>query len=139
MNKQKEIYQIIDANLNRAREGVRVVEEVVRFIQQDAKKSDQLKDLRHKIIKAAHELPISLDKVKLARNVEKDVGRNSFSESEKNKKDIQELVFANLQRVQESLRVLEEFSKLLDEKASFRFKKLRFRTYELEIKLLKKS
>ncbi len=139
MKSQEEIYQIIDANLNRSREGVRVVEEVYRFIHKDKKRSEQLKELRHKIFKAAALFPVTLSEIKSARNVEKDVGQDSFSETEKEKNSVEELVFANLQRIQESLRVLEEFSKLIDPKISFEFKKLRFRSYELESKLLKSS
>jgi len=137
MNNDQHIYQVLDANLNRAREGLRVVEEVFRFTKKNKQVSQKIKDLRHKIIKASTGLPLSLDQVKLARNTVADVGRNTFSKSERSKKNTLELTIANLQRAQEALRVLEEFSKLVDGKTSFRFKKLRFETYQLEVELLK--
>ncbi len=137
MKNQKEIYKIIDANLNRAREGVRVVEELFRFIKKSKRQSDQLKELRHKITRVGQKLPISLEEVKLTRKVAEDVGRRSFTKSEKSKENLTEMVLANLQRAQEALRVLEEFSKLVDVKASYQFKKLRFQSYEIEYKILK--
>lgn len=139
MNKEKrQIYRVMDANLNRAREGLRVVEEVTRFVNGNKTLSSQIKDLRHDILKASRKLPLPLDQVKSARDAEGDVGRNSNSASERNKKNAKELAMANLQRVQEALRVLEEFSKLLDKKASFQFKQLRFDSYQLETTLLKR-
>jgi len=52
LNNDQHIYQVLDANLNRAREGLRVVEEVFRFTKKNKQVSQKIKDLRHKIIKA---------------------------------------------------------------------------------------
>ena len=60
-----------------------------------------------------------------------DVGFNIYA-NELKRKNFQEIFFANIQRVKESLRVLEEFTKLKDIKASIDFKKLRYQVYEIE-------
>lgn len=134
---EKAVYQIIDANLNRAREGVRVVEEVFRFINKKSQLHEELKDFRHKVFKAGQKFPVDLVKIKLSRNVNGDAGKDSFTDSEKLKSQINDLVFANWQRVEESLRVLEEYAKLVEPKAGFRFKKLRFQAYSLEQEIIK--
>lgn len=134
----RKIYRVLDANLNRAREGVRVAEEVFRLVYGDGPLTKKMKRLRHAIVKASQTLPVSLPQIKLAREADSDVGSRSFSASERKKGNAVELAMANLSRAQEALRVLEEFSKLLSEKASYRFKKLRFASYAIETELLKR-
>jgi hypothetical protein len=134
MNK-KNIYRIIDANLNRAREGIRVAEEVARLYFDDAELSSQFKSLRHQLTKVAQN---SFDEEKLLsfRNSQKDVGANSMGGLEKKRSDLESIVFANLRRSQEATRVLEEFGKLLKEESAPSFKKIRFRLYVLEQKMM---
>ena len=139
MNKDK-IYRIIDANLNRAREGIRVVEEVARLYFDDAKLSSQFKSLRHQLTKVAKS---SFDEKKLLsfRDSAKDVGADSMGGLEKKRNDLESIVQANLRRSQEAVRVLEEFGKLIREESAQSFKRIRFRLYALEQKamgLLKK-
>jgi thiamine-phosphate pyrophosphorylase len=134
MNK-KNIYRIIDANLNRAREGIRVAEEVARLYFDDAKLSSQLKSLRHQLTRVAK---TSFDEKKLLsfRDSEKDVGANSMGGLEKKRADLEAIVFANLRRAQEAVRVLEEFGKLITPASAQSFKKIRFRLYTLEQKMM---
>lgn len=134
--KQK-IYRVIDANLNRAREGVRVAEEVFRLVHGNGLLARKMKRLRHEIVAASGQMPVPLARLKLAREAENDVGRRSFSKSERRKKNPEEILLANLARSQEALRVLEEFSKLINEKSSQRFKKIRFAVYSLETEILR--
>lgn len=134
---QQKIYRVIDANLNRAREGLRVAEEVFRLVHGNGLFARKIKLLRHEIVAASAQMPVPLARLKLAREAEKDVGRRSFSKSERRKKNPEEILLANLARAQEALRVLEEFAKLLDEKSSLRFKKIRFAVYSLETQILK--
>ena len=139
MSKDK-IYRIIDANLNRAREGIRVVEEVARLYFDDAKLSSQFKSLRHQLTKVAKS---SFDEKKLLsfRDSAKDVGADSMGGLEKKRNDLESIVQANLRRSQEAVRVLEEFGKLIREESAQSFKRIRFRLYALEQKamgLLKK-
>ncbi len=130
MNKRN-IYRIIDANLNRAREGTRVAEEVARLYFNDAKLSSQFKSLRHQLTKVAKN---NFDEKKLLsfRDSQKDVGRDSMGSLEKKRADLESIVCANLRRSQEATRVLEEFSKLINSTSAQSFKKIRFKLYALE-------
>jgi thiamine-phosphate pyrophosphorylase len=134
MNK-KNVYRIIDANLNRAREGIRVAEEVARLYFDDAKLSQRFKSLRHQLTIVAK---TSFDEKKLLsfRDSQKDVGANSMGGLEKKRSDIESIVFANLRRSQEAVRVLEEFGKLITPPSAQSFKKIRFRLYTLEQKMM---
>ncbi|MCQ9206618.1 MAG: thiamine-phosphate pyrophosphorylase [Omnitrophica bacterium] len=125
--------RLIDANLNRTREGLRVCEDIVRFILDDKKLSAYFKSLRHKITKIGRALYSKKAALLKSRNVKKDVGKKT-SAREVRRKNIADVFRANIERVKESLRVLEEMSKLLDKKTSQEFKKIRFRVYELEKK-----
>jgi thiamine-phosphate pyrophosphorylase len=134
MNKEK-IYRILDANLNRAREGVRVTEEVARFHFDDAKLSAKLKELRHELTRVTKKY---FDQKKLLsfRDSKKDVGADSMGSLEKKRVDINSIVQANLRRAQEATRVLEEFGKLISPDSATSFKKIRFRLYTLEKEIL---
>lgn len=125
--------RIIDANLNRAREGLRVCEDITRFVLNDKSLTRSFKALRHKVGALAK----SLNKQNLAllktRNTRKDIGKKT-SKTELKRKGIRDIFYANAQRAKESLRVLEEITKLLSQKYSQKFKNIRFRTYELEKK-----
>lgn len=127
------ILRIIDVNLNRSQEGLRVCEDIVRFILDDKKLSRSFKSARHKISelsKKVHSPKLSLLK---SRNIKGDVGKiTTYREGKR--KDLKDVFRANIQRVKESLRVLEEVYKLFDKKISQSFKKIRFRVYELEKK-----
>lgn len=124
--------RLIDANLNRISEGLRLLEDVARFILNDASLSTALKSMRHEILGQY----FSLQKELLsARDSAEDVA--AFAEEEMRRADIPAIVTANARRVAESLRVLEEFYKLPQTYTSLdldpeRFKKARFALYELE-------
>ena len=128
--------RIIDANLNRVKEGLRVCEEITRFILDNHKFTAQLKQVRHKIDSLGSKI-YPPAKLLSQRRAQADVGRfNSRGELERgNCKDI---FWANSQRVKESLRVLEEFSKLLDSRVALGFKQLRYKVYEIEQESFKK-
>jgi len=130
------IGRIIDANLNRVKEGLRVCEEITRFILDDHKFTAQLKAARHKIDLLVSRI-YSPPELFSQRKAQTDVGRfNSSGETKRgNCKDI---FWANIQRVKESLRVLEEFSKLVDVKVALGFKQLRYKVYEIEKESFKK-
>ncbi|MEK6645802.1 MAG: thiamine-phosphate pyrophosphorylase [Candidatus Firestonebacteria bacterium] len=126
------IYRIIDANFNRTREGLRVVEEIARFFKEDSNITATLRGIRHLLTKTFDNLNISKKNLLSARNSLNDVGYNQKTFYENKREDIKDIAFANLRRIQESLRVLEEFSKLISSKQSFAFKKMRFKVYTLE-------
>jgi thiamine-phosphate pyrophosphorylase len=124
------VNRIIDANLNRCREGLRVCEEIARFVVNDHGITLSLKRLRHKLNLASSMLAPK-DGLLKERASDKDVGRLTRA-GELKRKGIEDILYANLQRSKESLRVLEEFSKLRSIEAALKFKELRFKLYEIE-------
>jgi thiamine-phosphate pyrophosphorylase len=123
---KKEILRLIDANINRITEGLRVVEEVLRFVYKEDKIYKTLRSIRHKIVKLFDEFyPQSV----LQRASSIDPGRTA---EEKSYKDIRQLVVSNFHRVTESFRVLEEIAKLVNTKKISEVKKLRYKVYDIE-------
>ena len=130
--------RLIDANLDRLGEGLRVLEDVARFLLDDAELSKQLKTLRHELLEGVYPLK---QRLIAARKVSEDVGAFVELPREAKREDLPDLVIANSRRAQESLRVLEECAKLSDSPLtleSAKFEKARFSLYELEQKLLSK-
>ncbi|OPY58900.1 MAG: thiamine-phosphate pyrophosphorylase [Pelotomaculum sp. PtaU1.Bin035] len=133
--KIQEVYRVMDANFNRAREGLRVLEEISRFVLEDKDLSGTIKDLRHKLAKTIKELPGGMLELVQARDAAGDVGAGSWTLGERTRSDLFALAVANFKRVQEAARVLEEFSKLITPGVEG-FKKIRFETYVLEQEML---
>lgn len=133
---QKDLLRIIDANLNRSREGLRVCEEIVRFILKDPGLTKELRSLRHSLSRTTRKFPQKLNTLLRCRDIRADVGRKVLTKSRQG--NYQDIFFANIQRVKESLRVLEEFSKIFDLSLSHNFARLRFKAYELEKKTVAK-
>lgn len=136
-SKIKSIHRIIDANLNRLKEGLRVCEEITRFIIESPDLTADLKKIRHSIDLIVKRLPAKITLLK-GRNSLKDIGRNIHT-NELKRKNYQDIFFANIQRVKESVRVLEEFTKLINKDIALKFKKIRYRIYEIEKKTAKES
>jgi thiamine-phosphate pyrophosphorylase len=136
ISQNSNFYRVIDANLNRAKEGLRVCEEVTRFILNNQSLTDIFKDLRHKIDTRARKI-YSTGKLLNYRESLSDVGRLNFH-AELGRDNCKDIFFANIQRVKESLRVLEEFSKLVDSRGALGFKQLRYKVYEIEKAAFKK-
>jgi hypothetical protein len=132
MKSKKNIYTLIDANVNRAKEGLRVVEDVARFIQSNGKTSSRLKSIRHDIDTAVKLISTGHAELLKNRHSAFDVGRSSKNKSELKRKNTFDIMISNFKRAEESFRVLEEISKLISPKAALMFKELRYKTYELE-------
>ncbi len=128
--------RIIDANLNRVKEGLRVCEEIARFILNDCRFTSELKSLRHKIDGLSSKIYPKAKLLKV-RAVQADVGRQN-SRGELKRSNCKAIYWANIQRVKESLRVLEEFGKLGNAAAALSFKRLRYKVYEIEKDSFKK-
>jgi thiamine-phosphate pyrophosphorylase len=131
------VYRVIDENLNRLSEGLRVLEDAARMLLDDPHLTGRLKTLRHNLIRS--DLPLNL-KLLQSRNSTGDVGAAMEVAGENKQQDLPLILIANSRRAQESLRVLEEMSKLsalssvlLD---SNRFREARFEVYSLEQKLV---
>lgn len=136
LSPKNSISRIIDANLNRAKEGLRVCEEITRFILDDYKFTAFFKKLRHDIDRLSCKIYPAAKLLK-ERKSNSDVGRFN-SRQELKRCNCKDIFYANLARIKESLRVLEEFSKLIDLKAALGFKQLRYKVYEIEKKTFKK-
>ncbi len=122
--------RLIDANLNRLREGIRVIEDIFRYIYNDKKTSSKLKELRH-----LSKLENYIELLE-TRDIKNDVLKESV-ESEQNRTDLNSILIANFKRAQESSRVLEELCKLISVKLSENFKYIRYELYTLEMVLIK--
>ena len=127
--KKSNIFRVIDANINRYKEGIRVVEDIYRYVYNNKQISSSLKNLRH--IK----LPIDIKELLSTRDSINDVLKSS-TKSEQNRETIEDIIIANLKRAQESARVLEEIFKLIDIKTSEVFKKNRYELYNMEKDIL---
>ncbi|MFH1594185.1 MAG: thiamine-phosphate pyrophosphorylase [Candidatus Omnitrophota bacterium] len=125
------LLRIIDVNLNRSQEGLRVCEDIVRFILEDKSLLRSFKSLRHRVRELAKRAHRTKPLILRARNIRRDYGRSTIR-TESRRRDVRDIFCANAQRTKEALRVLEEISKLIDKKISQSFKKTRFRAYELE-------
>ncbi len=133
-----ETYRILDAAANRASEGLRVVEDFTRFGLNDAHLSRLLKECRHEL--AAALTTLSLSQRLAARDTLGDVGTAISTASEYQRGSVLDVACASFKRVQEALRTLEEFGKLIgDEEAatSRRFEQLRYRLYTAEKAVLR--
>ncbi len=132
----EETLRIIDANVNRIGEGLRVLEDIARLLLDDAALSQQLKDMRHELVK----VDISFEERFLqARNSEGDVGIDLEASGEEKYKEIPATVVANARRVQEALRVMEELAKNpAVPLESDKFKRARFNLYTIEKELFSK-
>ena len=131
--------RILDANLNRVGEGLRVLEDIARFLLNDSEISQRLKSLRHELLPGDWLLQRQLLD---ARNSEHDVGAFAEVAEEGKRLDAVGIVTANAKRVEESLRVLEEVAKLQPQVSALdwdRFKRARFTVYELERRLAEKG
>ncbi len=133
---EKEVFRIVDANFNRSREGLRVCEEVTRFVWNSASLTKELKSVRHSITNILKNAATASKILFATRDVKSDVGRKERRKSEMRRLDYSDIFSANIERAKESLRVLEEFFKLIDKNDSTKFTKLRFKVYEIEKKAL---
>jgi len=131
MDDELQIYRVIDANLNRLREGLRVCEEYFRFVKNEKNEAKKLKELRHK----CKNLQDCFDEKLLfsARNSIDDPFSSGFEALESERKTTEDLLKANIKRCQEASRVLEEFAKLCENTAASKIAKdIRFELYTSE-------
>ncbi len=124
-----ELLRVCDANLNRLREGIRVVEDILRYQRNDKQKASKLKQLRHQARTPEYK------KLLKERDSINDVLKTS-TKSEQKRSSVEDIVISNLKRAQESARVLEELYKLEDTTLSERFKTIRYELYTMEKEIL---
>jgi len=119
------LYRVIDANLNRLKEGIRVIEDMARYAENNKEISSRLKTLRH--LAKIDDIQALL----ISRDAQNDVLKVT-RESEMERSSIDSIIIANYKRAQESSRVLEELYKVIEPELSERFKKIRYELYTLE-------
>ena len=120
------VRRILDANLDRAREGMRIVEEWCRFGLNDADLTETCKIIRQEL--AGWHAP----ELRAARDTPNDPGTALSHPGEETREDIEAVLQANLCRVEEALRVLEEYAKLYDPKMAQECKAMRYEVYALD-------
>ena len=120
----------LDANFNRAQEAARVLEDYCRFALDDRFLTQEVKDLRHAVAAASASLPPHL--LLASRETLRDVGVSVSSPGEYERSAPADVARANLKRLQESLRSLEEFGKLFGPALGRELEALRYRAYTLE-------
>ena len=124
--------RLLDANLNRLREGIRVVEDIFRYILDDKIISSKLKNLRHLSRIDIYEQLLN------SRDIKNDVLKIS-TKSEQSRDNLKDILVSNFKRAQESARVLEEFTKLISIDDSENFKNIRYELYDIEKDIVKVS
>ena len=129
MTNNNKTLRLIDANLNRLKEGIRVVEDIFRYNYDNKEIALKLKSLRH-LCRVDNYIEILS-----TRDVNNDVLRESIK-SEQNRSDLNSILIANFKRAQESSRVLEEITKLISIEDSENFKYIRYELYNLETVLI---
>jgi thiamine-phosphate pyrophosphorylase len=126
--------RVLDAGANRAREAIRVVEDYCRFVLGDVFLTRQCKELRHDLTAAL--LAHGPDNLLHGRDTQQDVGATLSSAAERERSGLFDVACANLKRMQEALRSLEEFGKVHDSKLGQAIERLRYKSYTLERVLL---
>ncbi len=125
-----DVGRILDASANRAREGLRVVEDYVRFVLADPAITRRLKEVRHRLAQAERGLDPTL--LVESRDASSDVGAHIMTDTERLRENPRAVLAANFKRIQESLRSLEEYSKLVDVWLAGRFEVIRYDVYTIE-------
>lgn len=124
------VLRLLDANLNRLKEGIRVVEDIFRYVYDNGDITSELKQMRHKAVLLGNA------DILLSRDIVYDVGKESI-DTEMQRESIDSIVHANFRRICESARVLEECLKLPFCRVygdSLAFKSLRYQAYDLHLR-----
>lgn len=131
MSAAESIYRVLDANLNRLREALRVIEEYYRFFQNDAQTAVVLKELRHKLEKI--ENGFGREILLKYRDTVNDCFADKNRPEELHRKSEADILIASFKRAQEAARVIEEYTKITEHpEFSEIAKTIRFSVYNVE-------
>jgi thiamine-phosphate pyrophosphorylase len=125
------VWRLLDANANRAREGLRIIEDTSRFVLDKPKAAKAFRELRHgldELVRGHYKTLLS------ARDVSNDSGRSNASKPYQG--GIGALLAANFKRCEEAFRVLEEYGRVMSPQAVKGFQTIRFKVYQWETKLI---
>ena len=131
------ILRLLDANFNRAREALRVLEDTARFIFNDSILTETAKNLRHELSQAIAELACL--PLLAARDTPADVGATLTTPDEKNRHDTLAVLQAAAKRLSEALRCLEEYSKIEFPALADHLESIRYRCYDLEKQIITRA
>ncbi|WP_404309108.1 thiamine phosphate synthase [Neorhodopirellula lusitana] len=125
--------RVLDANANRAAEGMRTLEETARFLLSAAELQFQFKNLRHDLSLAIARLPRL--ELLASRNTPDDIGTKTSTPSEQSRPDTASLIASASSRVQQALRCLEEYGKSIDVEFASQVEQIRYRVYDVTARL----
>ncbi|MEM1226003.1 MAG: thiamine phosphate synthase [Planctomycetota bacterium] len=132
-SEHQEPYRILDANANRASEGLRTLEEYARFELNSVTHTEELKQLRHRLSAAVGRLP--RESLLRSRDADGDVGASISTVAEKTRSSVNDVVSSAASRTQQALRCLEEYGKTLDQTFAAQVESIRYRAYQVSAKL----
>lgn len=130
----REIYRILDANFNRAREALRVAEDAGRFALNDPAICAMAKNMRSELKEIYEHLPV--DEMLTSRDTPGDLGTEITSPSETKRVDLSDVAQAAMKRLGEALRTIEEYSKIVAPTMVTKIERMRYNTYTLEQRLI---
>lgn len=129
----REIYRILDANFNRAREALRVIEDCGRFVLNDPAVTAMAKNFRSDLKEMLDVLPH--EEFIASRDTPGDLGREITSPTEPVRENIKDVATAACKRLTEALRTLEEYAKIVAPKQALELERMRYDAYTLEQRL----
>lgn len=132
----REIYRILDANFNRAREGLRVAEDCGRFALNDPAVTAMAKNLRSDLREVYTRLP--LGEFIISRDTPGDIGTEITSPTEPDRQGLTDVALAACKRLTEALRTIEEYSKVIAPDQVGKIERMRYNGYTLEQRLVQR-
>lgn len=129
----REVYRILDANFNRAREALRVAEDCGRFALNDPAITAMAKNLRSELVEVLSALPAN--ELITSRDTPGDIGTELTSPTEGKRQDLAEVATVACKRLSESLRTIEEYGKFVASEQVTRVERMRYDAYTLEQRL----
>jgi len=132
----REVYRILDANLNRAREALRVAEDCGRFALNDPAITAMAKTMGSDLRELTQRLPAA--ELIASRDTPGDIGTEITSPTESQRRDLQDVAAAACKRLSSSLRTIEELSKIVAPKLTVEFERMRYNGYTLEQRLMQR-
>lgn len=130
----REIYRILDANFNRAREALRVAEDCGRFALNDPAITAMAKNLRSELQSVLAQMPA--DEFIVSRDTPGDIGTSITSPTEPLRQNLAEVATAACKRLTEALRTIEEYAKVIRPVVSTQVERMRYDGYTLEQRLV---
>ncbi len=132
----REIYRILDANFNRAREALRVAEDCGRFAMNDPAITAMAKNLRSDLREVLTAMPV--EEFLVCRDTPGDIGTEITSPTEGLRAGMTDVAMAACKRLTEALRTIEEYSKVVAPGQTTKIERMRYNGYTLEQRLIER-